>query len=162
MTDKHVKDLLMEHFMNPRNVGEIAGADGVGDVGNPKCGDIVRLFLKLKDGRIDKATFKTFGCRAAIATSSILTEMLPGLKIDEARRIKEGDILAKLGDLPPLKRHCGKLAELALQAALGDYLAKAKKDRSLLDDVTRRMHDPQEWEPARDDADEDIPVGEPL
>ena len=84
MSEKHVKDLLMEHFMNPRNVGEIPDADGVGDVGNPICGDIVRLFIKVKGDKIQKAAFKTFGCRAAIATSSILTEMLPGKPVAEA------------------------------------------------------------------------------
>src|SRR6185437_6527442 len=130
-----VKDLLMEHFMNPRNVGELADADGTGDVGNPLCGDIVRLFLKLKDDRIERATFKTFGCRAAIATSSILTEMLQGKTVADALRLTEKDILSQLGDLPPLKRHCGKLAELALQAALGDYFAKTRSDRALLEAV---------------------------
>jgi nitrogen fixation NifU-like protein len=140
-----LKDLLMEHFMNPRNVGEMADADGVGDVGNPLCGDIVRLFLKVKNDRIEKATFKTFGCRAAIATSSILTEMLPKKPVSEALKITEKDILVQLGDLPPLKRHCGKLAELALQAALGDYFAKSRSDRTLSEKVAQRIRDPREW-----------------
>src|ERR1051325_1247903 len=117
MTSKPAKDPLMDHFMNPRNVGELPDADGVGDVGNPMCGDIVRLFLKIKGDKIEKATFKTFGCRAAIATSSILTEMVKGKAIQDALKLKEKDMLDQLGDLPPLKRHCGKLAELALQAA---------------------------------------------
>src|SRR3954463_3862930 len=115
MTDKTKTDPLMDHFMNPRNVGEIPNADGVGDVGNPMCGDIVRLFLKISGNTIEKATFKTFGCRAAIATSSIVTEMLENKTVDAALKITEKDILAQLGNLPPLKRHCGKLAELALQ-----------------------------------------------
>src|SRR5204863_10195441 len=114
MSKEQVKDLLMEHFMNPRNVGEIADADGVGDVGNPLCGDIVRLFLKIKDNKIQKATFKTFGCRAAIATSSILTEMVAGKAIEEALRLNKDDMNKALGDLPPLKQHCAKLAEFAL------------------------------------------------
>jgi nitrogen fixation protein NifU and related proteins len=139
------KDLLMEHFSNPRNVGEIADADGTGDVGNPMCGDIVRLYLKIKDDKIEKATFKTFGCRAAIATSSILTEMVKGKTLTEALKLKENDMLAQLGDLPPLKRHCGKLAELALQSAIGDYYAKTKKDTTLKETVARRIQDPREW-----------------
>jgi nitrogen fixation protein NifU and related proteins len=139
------KDLLMDHFMNPRNVGEMADADGLGDVGNPVCGDIVRLFLKIKDDRVERASFKTFGCRAAIATSSILTEMLKGKAISDALKITETDMLSKLGNLPPLKRHCGKLAELALQSALGDYFARHKADRSLLETVARRIKDPREW-----------------
>jgi len=144
------KDLLMEHFVNPRNVGELADANGVGDVGNPMCGDIVRLFLKIKNDKIEKATFKTFGCRAAIATSSILTELVKGKAIPVALKLKEQDMLAQLGDLPPLKRHCGKLAELALQAAIGDYYLKAKGDKTLSEEVARRIHDPREWTSIRE------------
>jgi nitrogen fixation protein NifU and related proteins len=155
MTEKQVKDLLMEHFMNPRNVGELADADGVGDVGNPLCGDIVRLFLKIKGDRIEKATFKTFGCRAAIATSSLLTEMLDHKPVSDALKITEKDILRTLGDLPPLKRHCGKLAELALQGAIGDYYAKTKGDRALQEKVVRRIRDPREWMPELDQEPED-------
>jgi nitrogen fixation NifU-like protein len=138
-------DPLMDHFSNPRNVGEMADADGIGDVGNPLCGDIVRLFVKIKNDKIEKATFKTFGCRAAIATSSILTEMLKGKAVPEALKLTEKDMLAKLGDLPPLKRHCGKLAELALQAAIGNYYLKTRKDKTLSEDVARRIRDPREW-----------------
>jgi nitrogen fixation NifU-like protein len=145
-----IKDLLMEHFVNPRNVGEIADADGIGDVGNPMCGDIVRLFLKIKNDKIEKATFKTFGCRAAIATSSILTEMVKGKTISDALKLKEHDMLSQLGDLPPLKRHCGKLAELALQAAVGDYYAKSKGDKKLKEEVVKRIRDPREWSVVRD------------
>lgn len=139
------KDLLMEHFMNPRNVGDMANADGVGDVGNPMCGDIVRLFLKISNDKIEKATFKTFGCRAAIATSSILTEMVQGQPITQALKLTEKDMLAKLGDLPPLKRHCGKLAELALQSAIGDFYAKTRNDKTLKNTVEKRISDPREW-----------------
>jgi nitrogen fixation NifU-like protein len=144
MTPK-AADPLMDHFINPRNVGEMLDADGVGNVGNPLCGDIVRLFVKIQDDRIEKATFKTFGCRAAIATSSILTEMLEGKAIPDALKLTEQDMLARLGDLPPLKRHCGKLAELALQAAIGDYYVKTRRDGTLKDDVERRIRDPREW-----------------
>lgn len=131
--------------MNPRNVGEIPNADGVGDVGNPMCGDIVRLFVKISGDTIEKSTFKTFGCRAAIATSSILTEMIKGKTLSDALKLKEQDILAQLGDLPPLKRHCGKLAELALQAAIGDYYAKTRQDKTLKETVERRIADAREW-----------------
>lgn len=149
-----VKDPLMEHFMNPRNVGEIADADGVGDVGNPMCGDIVRLFLKISNDKIDHATFKTFGCRAAIATSSILTELVKGKPLAKALELKESDMLAQLGDLPPLKRHCGKLAELALQAAIGDFYAKTRGDKTLKNAVDKRISDPREWTsaPVQDEA----------
>src|SRR5258706_1799847 len=139
------KDLLRDHFTHPRNVGELADADGIGEVGNPLCGDIVRLFVKVKNDKIEKATFKTFGCRAAIATSSILTEMLIGKAIPDSLKITEKDMLAQLGDLPPLKRHCGKLAELALQAAIGDFYAKSKGDKKLSEEVARRIRDPREW-----------------
>src|SRR5450631_873837 len=100
MTTKSTKDPLMDHFMNPRNVGELAGADGIGDVGNPMCGDIVRLFVKIKSNAIENAAFKTFGCRAAIATSSILTEMIKGKAFPDALKTTEKDMLARLGDLP--------------------------------------------------------------
>jgi nitrogen fixation NifU-like protein len=145
MSKEQVKDLLMEHFMNPRNVGELADADGVGDVGNPLCGDIVRLFLKIKDNKIQKATFKTFGCRAAIATSSILTEMVVGQSLDQALKLTKDDMNNALGDLPPLKQHCSKLAEFALKSALGDYFAKTKSDGKLAEEIQKRIHDPREW-----------------
>ena len=156
-----MKDVLMDHFMNPRNVGEIPDADGVGDVGNPMCGDIVRLFLKIKADKIEKATFKTFGCRAAIATSSILTEMLKGKSVPDALKLTEKDMLAQLGDLPPLKRHCGKLAELALQAAVGDYFLKSKGDKTLSETVSNRIRDPREWT-AGLPLEDDLIVSSPL
>jgi nitrogen fixation protein NifU and related proteins len=154
-----MKDLLMDHFMNPRNVGELPDADGVGDVGNPLCGDIVRLFLNIKNDRIEKATFKTMGCRASIATSSILTEMLKNKSVADALKITERDMLDQLGDLPPLKRHCGKRAELALQAAIGDYWAKTRHDTALKERVIQRIQDPREWHPVF--VEEEV-VGEPL
>ena len=145
MTREQVKDLLMEHFMNPRNVGELPDADGVGDVGNPLCGDIVRLFIKIKNNRIQQATFKTFGCRASIATSSILTEMVKGKSLEDALKLNKEDMVKALGELPPLKQHCTKLAEFALKAALGDYFAKTRSDRTLSDQIAERIHDPSEW-----------------
>jgi len=123
----------------------LADANGVGEVGNPYSGNIVRLYLKIQGDKIQKATFKTLGSRAAIATSSILTEMLPGKTIPHALAITEFDMLKRLGDMSPLKRHCGKVAELALKAAIGDYQAKTQGDQTLLETVRRRMQDPREW-----------------
>ncbi len=135
----------MDHFMNPRNVGEIPDADGVGEVGNPYSGNIVRLFLKIDHDTIRKATFKTLGSRAAIATSSILTEMLPGKTLADALKITEKDMLQKLGDLTPLKRHCGKVAQLALHAAIGDYFGRTQGNTTLTEKVAERIRDPREW-----------------
>jgi nitrogen fixation protein NifU and related proteins len=148
MSKEQVKDLLMEHFMNPRNVGELADADGVGEVGNPVCGDFVRLSIKVKDNKIQKSAFKTFGCRAAIATSSVLTEIIQGKTVDAALKLGKDDMVKALGELPPLKQHCTKLAEFALKAALGDYFVKSRSDRTLADEISRRIHDLQEWRAA--------------
>ena len=115
---------VMEHFNNPRNVGEIADADGVGNVGNPVCGDIMRLYIKVKDGIIVDAKFKTFGCGAAIATSSMVTEMVKGKSVDEALKISNRAVAEALGGLPPVKMHCSVLAEEALRAAIDDYRKK--------------------------------------
>lgn len=115
---------VMDHFMNPRNIGEIENADGVGTVGNPVCGDVMRLYLKIRDGIIVDAKFKTFGCGAAIASSSILTEMLKGKPVEEAKKISNEAVVEALGGLPPVKRHCSVLAEEALEAALKDYYQK--------------------------------------
>jgi len=145
MPKEQTRDVLMDHFMNPHNAGELPDANGVGDVGNPLCGDIIRLFLRIKEDRIEKATFKSFGCRAAIATSSILTDLVEGKKVEEALRITKDDVAKVLGELPPLKQNCAKLAELALKAALGDYLSRTKSDRTLADQVAERVHNPQEW-----------------
>lgn len=115
---------VMEHFRNPRNVGEIEGADGVGKVGNPVCGDIMELSIKVKDGRIDDAKFRTFGCGAAIATSSMVTELVKGKTIDEALEISNKAVVEALGGLPPVKMHCSVLAEQALRSAIEDYRRK--------------------------------------
>jgi len=115
---------VMDHFMNPRNMGEIEDADAIGDVGNPACGDMMRLYLKIRDGRIVDAKFKTFGCGAAIATSSMLTEMIKGISLEEARRISNQAVAEALDGLPAVKIHCSVMAEEALAAALKDYYAR--------------------------------------
>jgi len=117
-------DKVMEHFKNPRNVGEIENADGIGHVGNPVCGDIMELYIKVKDNTIVDAKFKTFGCGAAIATSSMVTEMVKGKSIDEALEISNRAVAEALDGLPPIKMHCSVLAEEALKSAIEDYLAK--------------------------------------
>ena len=117
-------DKLMEHFRNPRNVGVIENADGVGKVGNPVCGDIMELTIKVDDGVITDAKFRTFGCGAAIATSSMVTELVKGKTIEEALRISNKAVAEALGGLPPIKMHCSVLAEQALKSAIEDYLKK--------------------------------------
>ena len=115
---------VMDHFMNPRNVGEIENADGIGKVGNAKCGDIMQISIKVENDVITDVKFKTFGCGAAIATSSVATEMVLGKTIDEALKITNKMVVDKLGGLPPVKLHCSVLAEEALHAAIQDYRNK--------------------------------------
>lgn len=115
---------VMDHFANPRNVGEFPDADGVGEVGNPACGDIMKMFIKVRDNVITDVKFKTFGCGAAIATSSISTEMIKGKTIDEALKLTNKAVAEALGGLPPAKMHCSVLAEEAIEAAIDDYLKK--------------------------------------
>ncbi len=122
---------VMEHFRNPRNVGEMENPDGVGRVGNPVCGDIMELYIKVKDNTITDAKFKTFGCGAAIATSSMITELIKGKTINEAREISNQVVAEALGGLPPIKMHCSVLAEEALQSAIKDYLCKTGKGRKV-------------------------------
>ena len=117
-------DKVLEHFMNPRNVGEIPDADGIGNVGNPVCGDIMRMYIKVKDNIITDVKFKTFGCGAAIATSSIATELIKGKSIEEALSLTNKAVAEALGGLPAIKMHCSVLAEEAVQAAIDDYLRK--------------------------------------
>jgi nitrogen fixation NifU-like protein len=112
---------VMDHFMNPRNVGEIDAADGVGEVGNPACGDMMRLYLKVEDGRVVDAKFRTFGCGAAIASSSMLTEMIKGKTLAEAREITNHSVAEALDGLPAVKIHCSVMAEQAVKSALDDY-----------------------------------------
>lgn len=115
---------VMDHFENPRNVGEIPDADGVGQVGNPVCGDIMKIYIKVDQDRIKDIKFKTFGCGAAIATSSMVTELVKGKTIDEAKQISNKTVAEALGGLPPKKMHCSNLAADALHAAIKDYLEK--------------------------------------
>jgi nitrogen fixation NifU-like protein len=117
---------VMKHFKNPRNVGEIENPDGVGRVGNPVCGDVMELYIKVNDGAIVAAKFKTFGCGAAIATSSMVTEMVKGKSVEEALKISNKAVAEALDGLPPVKMHCSVLAEDALKAAIEDYLGHQK------------------------------------
>jgi len=120
---------VMEHFANPHNVGEIPNADGIGKVGNPQCGDVMWLYIKVKDNIITDIKFKTFGCGAAIATSSMITELARGKTLEEAKKISRQDVADSLDGLPPTKMHCSNLASDALREAIKDYEAKqaAKK-----------------------------------
>ncbi len=118
---------VMDHFMNPRNMGEMEDASGVGTVGNAKCGDIMRIYIKVDNNVITDVKFKTFGCGAAIATSSKATEMVKGKTIDEALKITNKMVMEALGGLPPVKVHCSVLAEEALHAAIQDYKERMEK-----------------------------------
>ncbi len=120
---------VMDHFTNPRNVGEIENADGVGQVGNPKCGDIMKMYLKIENNVITDAKFKTFGCGAAVATSSMATELVKGKTVEEALQITNKAVAEALDGLPPAKMHCSNLAEEAINAAIEDY----KRKNGLLD-----------------------------
>jgi nitrogen fixation NifU-like protein len=117
---------VMEHFKNPRNVGEIESPDGVGRVGNPVCGDVMELYIKVKNGIIVDAKFKTFGCGAAIATSSMVTEMVKGKRIEDALKLSNKAVVEALDGLPAAKMHCSVLAEDALKSAIEDYLGHQK------------------------------------
>lgn len=121
---------VLDHFTNPRNVGEIVDADGVGQVGNPKCGDIMKMYLKIENNIIVDAKFKTFGCGAAVATSSMATELVRGKTVDEALQITNKAVAEALDGLPPVKMHCSNLAEEAIKAAIEDY----KRKNGMLDD----------------------------
>ncbi len=118
---------VMEHFMNPRNVGVIENPDGYGKVGNPVCGDVMEIFIKVKDDIITDIKFRTFGCGSAIATSSMVTELAKGKHIDEAVKITRGDVASELEGLPPQKMHCSNLAADALHEAIKDYKNKGQK-----------------------------------
>jgi nitrogen fixation NifU-like protein len=115
---------VMDHFANPRNVGEIEDADGVGEVGNAKCGDIMKMYIKVDGDVISDVKFKTFGCGAAVATSSIATEMIKGKKLDEALKLTNKAVVEALDGLPPAKLHCSVLAEQAMKAAIADYYTR--------------------------------------
>jgi len=125
--DEQYTEMVKDHFFNPRNVGEIKDADGVGTVGNPTCGDVMTIYIKVKDEIIIDIKFKTFGCAAAVATSSILTEMAKGKMLDDALKITRDDVANELGGLPAIKFHCSNLAADALREAIKDYRKKNKR-----------------------------------
>lgn len=133
---------VMEHFSNPRNMGELEDASGVGTVGNAKCGDIMRIFLDIDDNQIIKdVKFKTFGCGAAVATSSMATELIKGKTIQEALKITNRAVMEALDGLPPAKIHCSVLAEQAIQAALWDYAKKHDIEIEGLEEPKNEVHD---------------------
>lgn len=134
-------DKVMDHFTNPRNVGEIPDADGVGEIGNAKCGDIMKMYIKVKDGRITDVKFKTFGCGSAIATSSIATEMIMGQTIEEALKLSNKAVVEALDGLPAHKIHCSVLAEQAIKAAIADYYRRQGIDPT---PIVGEFHDPEE------------------
>ena len=117
-------DTVMDHFLNPRNMGDVQEADGIGEVGAAACGDIMKISLKIRDGKIEDARFKTFGCGSAIASSSMATELIKGRTLEEAKNFSNQEVVDALGGLPPVKIHCSVLAEEALKAAIEDYEAK--------------------------------------
>lgn len=129
---------VMDHFTNPRNVGEIENADGVGTVGNAKCGDIMKMYLKIEDDVIVDCKFKTFGCGAAIATSSMATELIKGHTIEEALKLTNSVVVEALDGLPPVKVHCSVLAEEAVKTAVADYYTKIGKP---IDFEIEKSHD---------------------
>ena len=133
---------VMDHFTHPRNVGEIADADGVGTVGNAKCGDIMQMFIKVENNIIVDVKFKTFGCGAAIATSSMATELVKGKSIDEALALTNSAVVEALEGLPPVKMHCSVLAEEAIKSALKDYYDKngIEYDHSIFPDCEDCAH----------------------
>ena len=132
---------VMDHFNNPRNVGEMENPSGVGTVGNAKCGDIMKVYLKIENGIIEDAKFKTFGCGAAIATSSMATELIKGKTIEEALKITNKAVMEALDGLPPVKVHCSCLAEEAVHAALWDY---AEKNNITIDGLEKPVNDIEE------------------
>ncbi|MEG1630780.1 MAG: Fe-S cluster assembly scaffold protein NifU [Hydrogenoanaerobacterium sp.] len=119
---------VMEHFSNPRNVGELADANGIGEVGNAKCGDIMKMYIKVEKGIIEDVSFKTYGCGAAIATSSMATEMIKGKSIEDALKLTNKAVVEALEGLPPVKIHCSVLAEQAVRAAISDYYTRLGVD----------------------------------
>lgn len=116
---------VVEYFMNPKNVGRLDPADGVGEVGNPRCGDVMKIYIRVQDGCIEDIRFETFGCAAAIATSSMITEMVKGKTVEEALAVTNKDVAEALGGLPPEKIHCSLLAEEGIRAAVEDYRVRS-------------------------------------
>lgn len=140
---------VMDHFNNPRNVGEIENASGVGTVGNAKCGDIMRMYLDIdENGVINEAKFKTFGCGAAVATSSMATELVKGKTVEEAMKVTNKAVMEALDGLPPVKVHCSLLAEEAIHAALWDY---SQKNNIVIDGLKKPVEDIEELEVKEED-----------
>ncbi len=137
---ENYSEKVMDHFMHPRNVGEILDANGIGNVGNPICGDVMRMYLKIKYNIIVDVKFKTFGCGAAVATSSMVTEMVKGKTVEEALQISNKAVAEALGGLPAVKMHCSVLAEQALRAAIADYYRKIGKDPSSFEPKEKLPH----------------------
>ena len=134
---------VMDHFANPRNVGELEDANGVGEIGNAKCGDIMKMYIKVEDGRIADVKFKTFGCGSAIATSSIATEMIKGRTIEEALKLSNKAVVEALDGLPAHKIHCSVLAEQSIKAAIADYYRRLGIDPT---PIVGELPDPDEYE----------------
>ena len=134
-------DKVMDHFRNPRNVGEIEDANGIGEVGNAKCGDIMRVYLKVEDNIIKDVKFQTFGCGSAIASSSMATEMIKGKTLEEAWELSNKAVAEALDGLPPVKMHCSLLAEESLHAALWDYAQKNNIEIEGLKEPVADVHD---------------------
>ena len=120
-------DIVIDHFQNPRNVGEITDPDGMGEVGNPVCGDMIKITIKVEDGKLADVRFKTFGCGAAVASGSIGTELVKGRSIDEAMALTNSQVAEELGGLPPEKLHCSNLAADCIHEAIQDYLSRQGK-----------------------------------
>ncbi|MDQ5984197.1 MAG: Iron-sulfur cluster assembly scaffold protein IscU [Eubacteriales bacterium SKADARSKE-1] len=135
---------VMDHFTNPRNVGEIPDASGIGEVGNPKCGDIMRMYIKVEDDKIVDVKFKTFGCGAAIATSSMATELIKGKTLEEALKLTNKAVMEALDGLPPVKVHCSVLAEQAIKAAISDYYKRQGLDPKLFVSTACDCHEGHE------------------
>lgn len=136
-------DKVMDHFKNPRNVGEIPDADGVGEVGNAKCGDIMKMYLKVENGVIEDVKFNTYGCASAIATSSIATDMIKGQPLSEALKLTNKAVVEALDGLPAVKIHCSVLAEQAIKAAIADYYSRQGIDP---EPIVGKLEDPEEHE----------------
>ena len=132
---------VMEHFINPHNVGKIENADGVGEIGNARCGDIMRMYLKIEDGVIADAKFNTYGCASAIATSSMATDLIKGQPVEEALKLTNKAVVEALDGLPPVKIHCSVLAEQAIKAALADYYQKQGIDPASKGIVLKEDHE---------------------
>lgn len=144
---------VMDHFSHPRNVGEIENADGVGTIGNAKCGDIMKMYLKIDNGIITDVKFKTFGCGAAIATSSMATEMIKGKSVDEALTLTNKAVIEALGGLPAVKIHCSVLAEEAVKCALADYYKKQGIDHPVIKEAEELLGRGEEHEHEHTDED---------